>query len=142
MKDVARIFSMVLPASIVVAAWLTGSAVHAGSPCAAAPSSDNLPPAGARDWTYPKFCSIPLRPRDERTPAAFKAAVVDTRLAGAWLVKRTSPETFSLSGGEAFAAEARREATPPPPMTTPGEANTEAFIEDSRARATPPSRPH
>jgi hypothetical protein len=142
MKDVARFFSMGLTVSLAAAGVFTGSPVRAASPCAPAPASDNMPPAGARDWTYPTFCSIPLRPRGERTPEAFKAAVVDTRMAGAWLVRRTAPETFSLSGGEAFADEARRQAEPPPPMTSPGDVSTDAFIEESRARATPPSRPH
>ncbi len=87
---------------------------------------------------YPDFCSIPPTPTDVRAAAGFKTAVVDTRLAGARLIKRTGPESFSLEGTDAFAAAAKRDAAPPPPMATPADAPTDAFISQLKARASPP----
>jgi hypothetical protein len=143
MKVVARYFSILSPLSIGVlaAAWPMVSTAHAAPGCPPPVASDNLPDAGSRDYAYPTFCSIPLRPTDGRTPAEYKSSVVDIRMAGVWLVGRTGPETFSLFGGQAFADQARREAAPPPPMSAPDAPSTKAFIEESRARATPPSRP-
>ena len=116
----------------------------AAQPCAGAPSV--LPPDLAsraeQADDYPTFCAIPATPTDVRDAAAFRREVVATRLAGARLVRMTAPETFSITGTDAFVAGARREAAPPPPITTPGEADTAAFVKASRARATPPPRPH
>jgi|GEM_PF-3394739 len=90
---------------------------------------------------YPTFCSIPPTPVGVRGAGAFKAAVVDTRLAGARLASQTAPSTFSLGDTEAFAATQRDEAAPPPPMTAPSEADTADFTKAARERATPPTRP-
>ncbi|MGH7023920.1 MAG: hypothetical protein ACREEB_10060 [Caulobacteraceae bacterium] len=64
--------------------------------------------------------------------------MLSTRLAGASVVRETAPSTFSLTGTTGFAKTARREATPPPPMTTASEANTEAFVAKAKAKAKPP----
>jgi hypothetical protein len=87
--------------------------------------------------TFPSFCDIPAAPVDVRSVAAFRAAVVETRLAGARLVAQTGPESFSLEGTEAFAAAARAEAAPPPPIDS-GPATTDEFLRDARARALAP----
>jgi hypothetical protein len=76
-----------------------------------------------------------------RDAAAFKAAIVDTRLDGARVVKQSAPETFTLNGTDEFLAEARRAAKPPPPLTTPSDGSAEAFARDLRARAKPPPPP-
>jgi len=110
--------------------------------CAARPVAEaGNPVAGI---AYPTFCAIPKRPTDIRTPAAFKAAVLDTRRSGIALVRATRPETFGLaaSGGDGFASEARAEAAPPPPMNPLNVADAAAFARDARAKATPPRRPH
>jgi hypothetical protein len=91
---------------------------------------------------YPTFCSIPLTPAGVRAAPAFKSAVVDTRVAGARVVARTAPSTFTLDETDQFAAAARAEAAPPPPMTTPDEAATEDFATKGRERVKPPARPH
>ena len=90
---------------------------------------------------YPSFCSIPAVPHDVRTAEAFKSVVVDTRLGGRSLEQNTGPNQFSLSDTAGFEAQAKLEATPPAPITTPGPADTEAFLRDARARVTPPPRP-
>ena len=77
-----------------------------------------------------------------RGAEAFKAAVVDTRVEGARLVRRTAPDTFTLNATDDFLAQARRDATPPPPLTTPSDGDTAAFVKEMRARATPPPKPH
>ncbi|MGI8839400.1 MAG: hypothetical protein ACR2F8_01215 [Caulobacteraceae bacterium] len=94
------------------------------------------PTAGA----YPTFCSIPPAPVGVRAAAAFKSAVMDTRIAGARLVSQTAPSTFSLEGTEAYAAAGRAEARPPPPMTASDAAAAEDFAKAARARAMPPKR--
>ncbi len=121
-------------------------ATSLAGPVRAAASCDSpaLPPdlvaKARRPRTYPTFCSIPPTPTDIRTDRQFKTAVVGVRVAGARLADQSGPETFSLTGTEAFAAAAKREAAPPPPMTTPSEAPTEAFIKQLKARAEPPPR--
>jgi len=115
--------------------------------CAAtsgAATSGAAPADEAAGLAYPTFCSIPKRPTDIRAPAAFKAAVLDTRRSGVALVNATSPGTFGLpeAGAGAFAAEARSEAAPPPPMNPQNVADAAAFARDARAKAAPPARPH
>lgn len=145
MKTLAREFSMT---SVI---WLAAglSALAAPAIVSAADSCDATPPARAtaslestaRPDAYPTFCSIPPIPADVRGAAAYKADVVATRLAGARLVRATGPDTFSISGTDDFAGGAKLRATPPPPITTPGQADTAAFEKASRARAAPPPRP-
>ena len=110
-----------------------------GLACAAVGAGATTP--CAKSAGYPSFCSIPLVPHDIRTAEAFKSVVVDTRLGGRSLEQNTGPNQFSLSDTAGFEAQARLEATPPPPVTTPGQVDTEAFLRDARARVTPPPRP-
>ncbi len=146
MKPFARDFSMTSPIWLGVCLLVSASpsASLAASPGAGAPPS-LLPPdlvATARDVrAYPTFCSIPPAPAGVRQPAAFKEAVVDTRVVGARLVRQTAPSTFSLGDTDAYAAAGRAEAAPPPPMTTPGGAAAEDFAKAARERAKPPKRP-
>jgi len=119
------------------------SASLAAQPCpgpSEAPAPDLLAQAG-QVRPYPAFCSIPPTPAGVRGAKAFKSAVVETRVAGARLVARTAPSTFSLEDTDGFAAAARAEAAPPPPMITPGDAATEDFAASGRKRVTPPPRP-
>ena len=86
-------------------------------------------------------CATPA-PTKLRTAGDFKVAVVQTRQAGAYVVTKTEPSTFRLDGDTtAFENRAKRQAAPPPPFPTPGDADTQAFIRDARERATPPSPP-
>ncbi|HWE98477.1 MAG TPA: hypothetical protein VG248_01645 [Caulobacteraceae bacterium] len=104
-----------------------------------AATSTAAPPAPGG---FPNFCSIPAVPRDVPTPAAFRTAVVDTRVAGRAAEHQASPATWTLpeGGAEAFAAQARAEAAAPPPLTS--EADTEAFAARLRELAAPPRRVH
>jgi hypothetical protein len=129
MKDLAGLIAITMVASLTI--WSPASAT---SRCALPPPATTL--------TYPNFCDIPVTPTDVRSAAAFKAGVTSTRAAGAGLIARTAPETFTLTGTEEFEAESRRAARPPPPVTAPGEPDTAAFAAAARAKATPPRRPH
>jgi hypothetical protein len=129
MKADVRNFSIGVAALAAVAAPASGKAAAA---CA--------DPTPNHTLSYPSFCSIPPAPTGVRDAAAFKAAIVDTRLDGARVFRQTGPETFTLNGTDEFLAEARRAATPPPPLTTPGD-SAEAFAKDLRARAKPPTPP-
>ena len=135
------------------AAYLAALLLALGAPaasaatesCTAPSGTELLPPdmvAAARGpHAFPTFCSIPPIPRDVRSAAQYKAAVVDTRLAGRDLTRDSAESTFSLTGTDDFAAGARNEAAPPPPMDNP-EGDTAAFVDAAKKRATPPPRPH
>ncbi len=122
------------------------AAAGAATACAQGAPAPGLAPdivaEAARPHRYPTFCSIPKMPPDVRSVAQWKAAVVDTRLAGARVQKQTAPGTWTLDRSEDFAAGSRSEAAPPPPMTPASEADTAAFAKALKERATPPPRPH
>ncbi len=80
-------------------------------------------------------------PTDIKSAAQFRTEVLATRMAGARVALGSEPSHFTLTDTEGFAAEARGEAAPPPPMTTPGEADTADFAASARRSATPPARP-
>jgi hypothetical protein len=128
MKALAGHISMTIVAS---AAFVWGGSVAArtASSCAAG--------AGA----YPTFCSIPKPPTDVRSPAAIHREVLTTRLAGRDLVRATEPSTFTLGDTAGFSGRATTEAAPPPPVTTPSKAETEAFAKAARDTASPPKHP-
>jgi hypothetical protein len=131
MKALAYAISMTF--GVFAASALPARSADAGA-CAA--------PAGA-GVAYPTFCAIPRPPKDVRTPTQFKTAVVDARLTGRSLVRSAQAAKWSLTPGEAeaFAAEAKAEAAPPPAVTAPG-GDTLDFARRAREAATPPPRPH
>jgi hypothetical protein len=140
MKAFGPHFSTLLFALPILA---TAATVRAATlPCVA--KAAIAPADQAPDMAYPTFCAIPKTPTEVRAPAAFKAAVLDTRRTGAALVRATSPASFELpaSGGGAFGSEARAEAAPPPAMNPQNVTDAVAFARDGRARAAPPKRPH
>lgn len=127
-------------------AFLAGPAAAAASESCVAPSGQELLPAdmvaaARQPHAFPTFCSIPPIPGDVRTASQYKTAVVDTRLAGRQLTRESDESTFSLTGTDDFAAGARIEAVPPPPMDNP-DGDTDAFINAAKSRANPPPRPH
>ncbi|HEY2050056.1 MAG TPA: hypothetical protein VGH03_11985 [Caulobacteraceae bacterium] len=127
-----------LPAiSIVIA----GVAASAATVVQAATSGACVSTRSESVGGYPSFCSIPQPPKDVRTAAEFKHAVLEARAAGHSLTATTARMKWSLSPGEAgpFAAQARAEATPPPAMTPPDTA--EEFARRAREEATPPPKP-
>ena len=122
------------------------AAAGAATACAQGAPAPGLAPdivaEAARPHRYPTFCSIPKMPPDVRSVAQWKAAVVDTRLAGARVQKQTAPGTWTIDGTEDFAAAARSKAAAPSPMTPASESDTAAFAKALKERATPPPRPH
>ncbi|HXV00016.1 MAG TPA: hypothetical protein VG166_05920 [Caulobacteraceae bacterium] len=138
-------FGRYIAIAAVVSPLTAAMAAEPTSPTACAPPP---PPALAREFqlggplAYPTFCAIPPTPTNVPAAGTFRAEVVDTRLAGAWLEGQTGPQTWSLTRTEDFQSTAVREAAPPPPMTPPGEADTEAFVAKAKAKATPPHKPH
>jgi hypothetical protein len=133
MKALLSAFSMIVSGFALGAAGLA----HAGTPTACAAV------AAAPADGYPSFCAIPQPPRDVRTAAQFKTAVLNAQAAGRSLTRTTARMRWSLSPGEAepFAAQARAQAAPPPPMTPPGPDAAE-FARRAREEATPPPKPH
>ncbi len=116
---------------VVLAALATGERVLA------APRSSCVAPVAA----YPTFCSIPAAPTGVKSAAAVHAEVLETRLAGRDLVEASAPSTFTLDDTAGFGRRAITEAAPPPPLTTPSEADSEAFAKAARATAIPPKHP-
>ena len=121
--------------TVIVSAPCASAATDAG---VSSPLPADIAGKSANVAHLPTFCKIPQRPKNIRTGAAFKQAVVAIRLAGVRLAAQSAPETFSLDDTEDFARAARAQATPPPPITLPDDQQTEAFINQARALARPP----
>jgi hypothetical protein len=138
MKNVARYIAI----TTIVACGDASAANAPRAACAQPAAGGEFAAQSGRDLTFPNFCDIPAAPKQVRSPEVFRAAVVDTRLAGAAVARRSAPDTFSLTDTTGFIERAKREAAPPPPMTAPGESDTAAFVAKSKARAAPPPRPH
>jgi len=121
------------------AAWLA----LAGWAGAALAQPTPLPPdvlaRAEHPSAYPRFSDIPDLPKDVRTPAAWKAAVVQTRQIGAHVQRLDEALPPAPGDTDAWAARARAEARPPAPVTQPSE-DTAALIADLRARASAPPR--
>jgi hypothetical protein len=83
----------------------------------------------------PKFTDIPKKPTDVRPAPQYGVAASRVETARADLEAQTAPGTWSLTASEGFAAQARRE-TPDAGPVTPGD--TQAFAAAARKRATPP----
>jgi hypothetical protein len=124
----------------IAAVAAAGAANAANQTCAQAAVQDPLTAPAPAFIPYPSFCDIPPAPKSVPSAPAFKSEVVGVRVAGRTLDERSGPDTWSLDGTEAFAAQAKREVEPPPPMTTPEVGGTEAFVAKSQAAATPPPR--
>jgi len=98
--------------------------------------------AAAREKApYPSLASVPPRPTDVRPVKAWKSAVLATEATGDELTRMAAAEPWTLHDTDAWAAEERQAAIPPPPITTASsQSDTEAFAAALRARATPPPR--
>jgi hypothetical protein len=136
-------------ASVAVAALLAADLAPAWAP--AAPSSASAEgqaiTAGAiaeaeKPGPLPTFASIPPAPTDVRPFEGWRSAILDLQRSGARVAAEASAEPWTLSDTEGWAERERSEASPPPPITTPSEGDTEAFVAAMRARATPPPRAH
>jgi len=89
---------------------------------------------------YPSFASIPPSPKDVRSVAAWKASVIEIKTEGADLVRLIAAQPWTLNDTEAWAADERAIATPPPQIAVGGD--TEAFVAAMRERAMPPPPLH
>jgi len=91
--------------------------------------------------TYPKFSDIPPAPSDVRAPRAWGQAAVEVEAERQSLEQATGPATWSLTGTEGFAAQAKAEVGAEVADDPAAAAATEAFARQTRARATPPPPP-
>lgn len=87
------------------------------------------------DRPMPKFTDIPPLPTDVRPATQYGVAAGRVEAARADLERQTAPESWSLTGSETFASQARVQ-TPDAAPASP--ADTEAFAAAARKRATPP----
>ena len=135
---------MTLPRKAMRPALVAAALGLAGWAGAAIAQPAGLPPeaiAKAEGPTaYPTFGSVPALPKDVRTAAQWKADVVGIRMAGAHMQRLASNLPPAADDTDAWAAQARAEATPPPSVTT-HDADTDALVAALRARASAPSRP-
>jgi len=125
------------------ALWIALAAVAVPPPAVwAMAASPPCGAGGAANSAYPTFCSIPRTPRDVRSPAAFKASVVEIRRAGQRVMRDTAPGTFELPIGDAdiFSRSARADAAAPADVLTPLQPDTAAFASDARREASPPAK--
>ena len=92
---------------------------------------------------YPKFSEVPGVPSDVRPVAAWRRAVLSEWGTKRKIEREASELPFTLANTEAWAATERSKiplAETIPPTPNAGE-QTEAFAADQRARATPPPPP-
>lgn len=85
---------------------------------------------------WPQFSQIPPAPKDVRPPQQYGRAAQAIEQARADLEAQTAPETWSLTGTEGFANQGRSQVgseAPPQPSGVTG-----AFANEARKRATPP----
>ena len=85
---------------------------------------------------FPTFVSFPKVPTDVRPHKQYGQAAGAVEMDAKTLMAATADSTWTLSGTEPFAAQARLDAGPELPPPSPDE--TEAFAKDQKARATPP----
>jgi hypothetical protein len=88
---------------------------------------------------YPTFRSIPPTPKDVRPHKQYGVQAAQVEASAAAVEKATADNTWTLSGTDAFATEARQDAGPELAPPEPGD--TEAFAKSQKARATPPPSP-
>lgn len=133
------------PTAAKVLLVLSGCALLAG--CVNLPFGDNqvdptspvaaeVTRRGREGTKTPTFASIPNAPKDVRPAPQYGQSARRVIAAGDALTRATEPGTWTLSGTNAFAEKARRDAGP---SIEPGKAgDAEAFARELRERATPP----
>lgn len=137
----------VRPAIFLSAALLalTAGGAHAAPPALpanASPVTTGAIAGAEHTAAWPTFKGIPPKPADVRSVAAWKKAVVEIEANGRQLVHMAAVEPWTLSDTEDWAARQRAEATPPPPITTATDADTDAAVAAMRERAKQPPRSH
>lgn len=118
-----------------------------GNILATAPVDPRSPIAGDvaalahQSKAFPTFASIPPEPKDVRPAKAWGQSAQQVEASGRKLERETADNTWTLTGTEAFAGAALKQAGPAidgPESTT---AATEAYVREMRKRATPPPPP-
>lgn len=118
-----------------------------GNILATAPVDPRSPIAGDvaalahQNKAFPTFASIPAEPKDVRPAKAWGQSAQQIEASGRKLERETADNTWTLTGTEAFAGAALKQAGPAidgPESTT---AATEAYVREMRKRATPPPPP-
>ena len=132
-------------AVVCVATLLSGCATSSpfttGAVDPSSPIAADLAARAAVPGPYPTFAGIPAMPSDVRPLPAFGQAATSLEMAGIQLTRDTRPETWTITGTEAFAGRARDLAGPAVNGMASTTAATEAFAKAQRARATPPPPP-
>lgn len=105
----------------------------------ASPVASEVARAARTNRAYPTFASIPNPPNDVRPARQYGRDAQAIEQARQDLEQKTAPETWSLTGTDDFAAQARREAGQEAAPTPSGD--TDAFAAAQRKRAIPPPPP-
>jgi hypothetical protein len=144
-----RLFVITRPAAYLAGA-LMGLGLTACAPgniLATGPVDPRSPIAGDvaalahQNKAFPTFESIPPEPKDVRPTKAWGQSALQIEAAGHQLERETADNTWTLTGTEAFAGAALKQAGPAissPESTT---AATKAYVREMRKRATPPPPP-
>jgi hypothetical protein len=103
------------------------------------PVADEVAKVERLNRDYPRFSDIPSKPKDVRPPAQYARQADELERAREDLLAQTAPETWSLTGSDAFAGQARKAAGSEPAPSPSGE--TAGFADTQRRRATSPSPP-
>jgi len=122
--------------SIAAVAALVAGAVQADAPAGVSAAVANAP----QHSRYPTFTEVPPAPKDVRSVPAWRAAVVAVQKDGQKVAEQEAAQPWTLGATDTFAARARAEASPPPPITTASDPSTEAMVAEMRARAKEPPR--
>jgi hypothetical protein len=117
-------------------ALVAGGAVLADAPARVSATVANAP----QHSRYPTFKQVPPAPKDVRSVPAWRTAVVTVQKVGQQLAQQEAAQPWTLDGTDGWAARARAEATPPPPITTASDPATEAMVAAMHARAKEPPR--
>jgi hypothetical protein len=110
--------------------------VDPGSPVAAEVAS--VAKAGGE---FPSFRDIPPIPGDLRPLREWGREAEKLEAAAAQLERETAANTWTLTGTQAFAGRAQRDAGPALEVDNSARGATEAFARQIRERATPPPLP-
>jgi hypothetical protein len=133
-------YSSLTAAVLACASLAAGRASAEPTPQAAASPALSAITEGEKPATRPTFAQVPAAPTDVRPFVAWRSAIGDIQHVGAQTSAEAYAGPWTLSGTEGWADQARVEANPPAPMTTPAQGDTDAFVREMLRRATPPPR--
>jgi hypothetical protein len=135
----ARKISLPLGAVATLAALGPACALAQSAP-PGKPQVDQAMSAAEQPTQYPSFKTLPPAPKNEPSPAEWKAAVLALRGVGDALAIRAANQPWTPDDHGAWAERDRQIATPPPLASTPYDPATDAEVAQIRARAMAPAR--